>query len=194
MSYTLACPPGSLRLRMPQLGEHVRSGTVMQWLKREGDYVEEDEPLLEISTDKVDTEVPCPAAGILYRIAVPQDGTIAHGGMIAVITHTRETRADGATEPEIVSYTLAWPSGRIRVVTPPYEKFITIVRWLKREGDHVVEGEPLLQWAAGKLPAEMPCPMTGTVRRIAVRRDGVIAAGGLIAVLTPPLSPATNQR
>jgi pyruvate dehydrogenase E2 component (dihydrolipoamide acetyltransferase) len=70
---------------MPALGESVTEGTVTRWLKQEGDTVEVDEPLVEVSTDKVDTEIPSPAAGVLQRIVVPEDGTVAVGAEIAVI-------------------------------------------------------------------------------------------------------------
>ena len=61
-------------VQMPALGESVTEGTVTRWLKQEGDRVEVDEPLLEVSTDKVDTEIPSPAAGILQKILVAEDG------------------------------------------------------------------------------------------------------------------------
>ena len=70
---------------MPALGESVTEGTVTRWLKQEGDRVEVDEPLLEVSTDKVDTEIPSPAAGVLERIVVGEDETVEVGGELAVI-------------------------------------------------------------------------------------------------------------
>src|SRR5689334_6516462 len=70
---------------MPRLGESVTEGTVTRWLKQEGERVEADEPLLEVSTDKVDTEIPSPAAGVLSRIVVHEDETAAVGSELAVI-------------------------------------------------------------------------------------------------------------
>ncbi len=75
----------SVSVSMPQLGESVTEGTVTRWLKKEGERVERDEPLLEISTDKVDTEIPSPAAGILRAIAVAEDETVAVGAELALI-------------------------------------------------------------------------------------------------------------
>jgi len=72
-------------VKMPALGESVTEGTVTRWLKAEGDSVEVDEPLLEVSTDKVDTEIPSPAAGILTRILVAEDDTVPVGGDLAII-------------------------------------------------------------------------------------------------------------
>src|SRR5258705_13382230 len=70
---------------MPRLGESVTEGTVTRWLKQEGDHVEADEPLLEVSTDKVDTEIPSPAAGVLTRIVVQEDETVEVGAELAAI-------------------------------------------------------------------------------------------------------------
>src|SRR5215469_12971363 len=72
-------------VQMPALGESVTEGTVTRWLKQEGDAVEVDEPLLEVSTDKVDTEIPSPAAGILQKIVVSEDETVEVGAELALI-------------------------------------------------------------------------------------------------------------
>ncbi len=79
-------------LTMPALGESVTEGTVTRWLKNEGDQIAIDEPLLEVSTDKVDTEIPSPVAGVLQKIVVGIDQTVAVGAELAII-------ADGAAAP-----------------------------------------------------------------------------------------------
>src|SRR3954466_14949833 len=78
---------------MPRLGESVTEGTVTRWLKQEGERVEADEPLLEVSTDKVDTEIPSPAAGVLTRIVVGEDETADVGSELAVISGDGEEDA-----------------------------------------------------------------------------------------------------
>ncbi|TDB94065.1 2-oxoglutarate dehydrogenase, E2 component, dihydrolipoamide succinyltransferase, partial [Micromonospora fluostatini] len=80
---------------MPRLGESVTEGTVTRWLKQEGDTVEVDEPLLEVSTDKVDTEIPSPAAGVLSRIVVGEDETAEVGSELAVIAGEGESTGGG---------------------------------------------------------------------------------------------------
>src|SRR5580692_3205807 len=75
----------SVSVSMPQLGESVTEGTVTRWLKREGEHVSADEPLLEVSTDKVDTEIPSPVSGVLRGITVAEDETVAVGAQLAVI-------------------------------------------------------------------------------------------------------------
>ncbi|WP_338043414.1 biotin/lipoyl-containing protein, partial [Nonomuraea lactucae] len=72
-------------VQMPQLGESVTEGTVTRWLKKEGERVEADEPLLEVSTDKVDTEIPSPSAGVITKIVVAEDETVEVGAELAVI-------------------------------------------------------------------------------------------------------------
>ncbi|TQM10933.1 2-oxoglutarate dehydrogenase, E2 component, dihydrolipoamide succinyltransferase [Pseudonocardia kunmingensis] len=81
-------------VQMPALGESVTEGTVTRWLKQEGDRVEVDEPLLEVSTDKVDTEIPSPAAGVLQRIVAGEDDTVEVGGELAVIGDADEAPAE----------------------------------------------------------------------------------------------------
>jgi len=84
---------------MPRLGESVTEGTVTRWLKQEGDRVEADEPLLEVSTDKVDTEIPAPAAGVLTRIVVHEDETAEVGSELAVISGDGEPAGGGESAP-----------------------------------------------------------------------------------------------
>ena len=92
------------KIVMPQLGESVVEGTVNKWLKQVGDSVTEYEPLLEISTDKVDTEVPAPASGILLQILVPAGQTVERGVLLALIGDPNEVEAPHpTTHPEIVS-------------------------------------------------------------------------------------------
>ncbi|MFN2495731.1 MAG: 2-oxoglutarate dehydrogenase, E2 component, dihydrolipoamide succinyltransferase [Pseudonocardiaceae bacterium] len=88
-------------VEMPALGESVTEGTVTRWLKHEGDTVEVDEPLVEVSTDKVDTEIPSPAAGVLQRIVVPEDETVEVGAELAVISDSSEN--SGWQLPEAVA-------------------------------------------------------------------------------------------
>ena len=102
--------PGS-EVRLPELGESVTEGTVTRWLKQVGDDVAVDEPLVEISTDKVDTEIPSPVAGRLVSIAVAEDETVEVGGVLAVVGS-----ADAVASPPTASPAPAAPAP---AVTPP---------------------------------------------------------------------------
>jgi len=86
-------------VQMPALGESVTEGTVTRWLKQEGDTVELDEPLLEVSTDKVDTEIPSPAAGVLTKIVAQEDDTVEIGAELAVIGDAAEGTQGGSEQP-----------------------------------------------------------------------------------------------
>ena len=88
----------AISVQMPALGESVTEGTVTRWLKQEGDTVEEDEPLLEVSTDKVDTEIPSPAAGVLKKIIAQEDDTVEVGGELAVIGEAGEGDGEAPAE------------------------------------------------------------------------------------------------
>jgi len=89
----------AISVQMPALGESVTEGTVTRWLKQEGDTVAVDEPLLEVSTDKVDTEIPSPAAGVLTKIVAQEDDVVEIGGELAVIGEAGEAPAPSAPEP-----------------------------------------------------------------------------------------------
>ncbi|MGV0799676.1 biotin/lipoyl-containing protein, partial [Mycolicibacterium elephantis] len=90
----------AISVQMPALGESVTEGTVTRWLKQEGDTVEQDEPLLEVSTDKVDTEIPSPASGVLKKIVAQEDDTVEVGGELAVIGDADEDGGDGGGEEQ----------------------------------------------------------------------------------------------
>lgn len=87
-------------VQMPALGESVTEGTVTRWLKQVGDTVEVDEPLLEVSTDKVDTEIPSPVAGTIVEIVVGEDDTVGVGAVLARVGAAGAAPATGAPEPE----------------------------------------------------------------------------------------------
>ena len=112
---------------MPALGESVTEGTVTRWLKKEGDQIAIDEPLLEVSTDKVDTEIPSPVAGVLQKIVVPVDSTVAVGAELAVIAESgsaakpaAQTPAPVATPaPVVAAPVVATPVAQTPVVAAP---------------------------------------------------------------------------
>ncbi|MET8333819.1 2-oxoglutarate dehydrogenase, E2 component, dihydrolipoamide succinyltransferase [Streptosporangium canum] len=112
-------------VQMPQLGESVTEGTVTRWLKKEGERVEADEPLLEVSTDKVDTEIPSPTAGILTKIVVAEDETVEVGAELAVIDENGSAGAapvqEAAPEPEPVQPISSIPQPAPQAAAPAPE-------------------------------------------------------------------------
>ncbi|WP_262282337.1 2-oxoglutarate dehydrogenase, E2 component, dihydrolipoamide succinyltransferase [Micromonospora sp. MA102] len=194
---------------MPRLGESVTEGTVTRWLKQEGDTVEVDEPLLEVSTDKVDTEIPSPAAGVLSRIVVGEDETAEVGSELAVIAGEGEEAGAAAPQQEAPAEEAeqaaaepqaeaeqpaveepapaAAPSGEGTPVTMPAlgESVTegTVTRWLKQVGDTVEVDEPLLEVSTDKVDTEIPSPVAGTLLEIKVPEDETAEVGGVLAIV-----------
>jgi len=189
---------------MPQLGESVTEGTVTRWLKSVGDTVTADEPLLEVSTDKVDTEIPAPVSGILTEIIAGEDAVVLVGGALAVISTDGATATPVATpvvEPAVstpapaasepvqeptptVAATTA--SSTTAIVLPALGESVTegtVTRWLKAVGDTVVADEALLEVSTDKVDTEIPSPVSGVLLEITVGEDGVAQVGGQLGLL-----------
>ena len=192
---------------MPALGESVSEGTVTRWLKAEGDHVNVDEPLLEVSTDKVDTEIPSPVAGTLQKIVVQVDQTVPVGAELAII-------ADGAAAPAPVAAApvaapvvptpapapvaaapvtpppapaAPAPTGAGTVITMPAlgESVSegTVTRWLKNVGDLVAVDEALLEVSTDKVDTEIPSPVAGTLLAIDVAVDTTVPVGARLGLI-----------
>ncbi len=208
----------SFSVKMPALGESVTEGTVTRWLKSEGDQVALDEPLLEVSTDKVDTEIPSPAAGILQKIVVPVDSVAPVGAELAII-------ADGASQTSAPAAPVATPAptptvstpapaptpaaapspaptsapaasgAATPVVMPALGESVTegtVTRWLKNVGDNVLVDEPLLEVSTDKVDTEIPSPASGVLLSIDVSVDSTVAVGTRLASIgTSGAAPAT---
>ena len=201
---------------MPALGESVSEGTVTRWLKNEGDMVAVDEPLLEVSTDKVDTEIPSPVAGVLSKIVVAVDQTVAVGAELAIIATDSAAAAPvapvvqapvaptpapapAAPAPVAAPVAPAAPaaSGAGTIITMPAlgESVSegTVTRWLKNVGDSVAVDEALLEVSTDKVDTEIPSPVAGTLLAIDVAVDTTVAVGarlGLIGTTGSVAAPA----
>src|SRR3954467_10630720 len=147
----------TVEITMPQMGESVTEGTILEWRKQVGDPVEQDEALLDVSTDKVDTEVPSPAAGTLTKILVQPDETVPVGTVLGEI----EVGGGNGAAPE------ASPAEAklVDVEFPQMGDSVTegtVLGWLKQVGDHVGLDEDLVEISTDKVDAEMPSPAEGT--------------------------------
>ena len=192
---------------MPALGESVSEGTVTRWLKAEGDHVAVDEPLLEVSTDKVDTEIPSPVAGILQKIVVAVDTTVLVGAELAIIA---DGSAGGAAPvaaapvaaapvvqapapvaaPVVSAPVAAAPvadnSAGTVITMPALGESVsegTVTRWLKNVGDSVAVDEALLEVSTDKVDTEIPSPVAGTLLAIDVPVDTTVAVGARLALI-----------
>ena len=207
---------------MPALGESVSEGTVTRWLKAEGDHVNVDEPLLEVSTDKVDTEIPSPVSGTLQKIVVQVDQTVPVGAELAIIADASEASApvqvaqvpaQPATPAPAAPVTpppapaAPAPTGAGTVITMPAlgESVSegTVTRWLKNVGDSVAVDEALLEVSTDKVDTEIPSPVAGTLLAIDAAVDTTVpvgarlgligsAGGAVSAPVTPPPAPVVS--
>ena len=185
----------SVSVTMPALGESVVEGTVTRWLKQVGEYVNADEPLLEVSTDKVDTEIPSPASGILLEILADVDATVPVGSVIAVID--AQTPANAAPEVQMPSTPVSTPdsvsnssesvsTSTVNVILPALGESVTegtITRWIKQVGDIVAADEALLEISTDKVDTEIPSPASGTITQILVGEDSTVPVGSVLAVI-----------
>ncbi|MEH1564105.1 2-oxoglutarate dehydrogenase, E2 component, dihydrolipoamide succinyltransferase [Cutibacterium avidum] len=197
----------STEVTLPALGESVTEGTVSRWLKAVGDTVEADEPLLEVSTDKVDTEVPSPASGTLLEIKVPEDEDAEVGAVLAIIgdpSTAESTPAEAPSgndetpesepEPEPAAEEKLAPAAGgaakgVEVTLPALGESVTegtVSRWLKAVGDTVEADEPLLEVSTDKVDTEVPSPASGTLLEIKVPEDEDAEVGAVLAIIGDP--------
>lgn len=201
----------SFSVTMPALGESVSEGTVTRWLKNEGDVVAVDEPLLEVSTDKVDTEIPSPVAGVLSKIVVGVDQTVAVGAELAIISDSGAANAPVAQTPAAtpvvetpapvaapvvvtpepiapapVAAAPAPTSGGTVITMPALGESVsegTVTRWLKNVGDSVAVDEALLEVSTDKVDTEIPSPVAGTLLAIDVAVDTTVPVGARLGLI-----------
>ena len=195
---------------MPALGESVTEGTVTTWLKQVGDTVELDEPIVEVSTDKVDSEVPSPVAGVLLEILVPEDETVEVGTEIARIGDASEASAPAAAPAAAPVEAPAAPAAPAtpapapapapaqgtEVRMPALGESVTegtVTTWLKAVGDAVDADEPLLEVSTDKVDSEVPAPVAGFLTEIRVPEDETVEVGTVVAIISataPSAAPA----
>jgi pyruvate dehydrogenase E2 component (dihydrolipoamide acetyltransferase) len=185
---------------MPALGESVSEGTVTRWLKAEGDHVNVDEPLLEVSTDKVDTEIPSPVSGTLQKIVVQVDQTVPVGAELAVISDGAAASASSpvaapvAAAPVVAAPVVAAPvapaptsnSAGTIITMPALGESVsegTVTRWLKNIGDAVAADEALLEVSTDKVDTEIPSPVAGTLLAIDVAVDTTVPVGARLGLI-----------
>jgi 2-oxoglutarate dehydrogenase E2 component (dihydrolipoamide succinyltransferase) len=187
------------------MGESITEGTLTKWLKKPGDTVARDEPLFEISTDKVDAEIPSPAAGVLGAIKVEEGATVTVGTVVCAIEEAGAAPAPTpAAAPKEESVTPAAVATAAKdeaipapapeaaadpgteVVMPQMGESITegtLTKWLKKVGDTVARDEPIFEISTDKVDAEIPSPVAGTLTEIKVHEGQTVTVGTLVAVI-----------
>ena len=194
---------------MPAMGDSVAEGTVLEWRKQEGDPVDVDETLVEISTDKVDAEVPSPAAGTVVKIYAAEGETVAVGAVLAEISTNgggasaealaapvsaesppvtpEEAVAGAATEAAGAAAAQAATGELVDIVTPTGGESVTegtIIEWSVKVGDAVKEGDTVVEISTDKVDMELPAPASGTIAEILAQDGETVRVGQVIARMT----------
>jgi len=173
---------------MPQMGESIFEGTITKWLKKAGDTVQKDEPLFEISTDKVDAEIPSPVAGVLSEIKVAEGATVGINTVVAVVEEQGTGNREQGTEVRDQGSDVKPEAGTAGtdVVMPQMGESIfegTITKWLKKAGEAVQKDEPLFEISTDKVDAEIPSPVAGVLTEIKVGEGATVEINTVVAVI-----------
>ncbi|HSY70828.1 MAG TPA: 2-oxo acid dehydrogenase subunit E2 [Alloacidobacterium sp.] len=189
---------------MPQMGESIFEGTITKWLKKPGETVQRDEPLFEISTDKVDAEIPSPAAGVLSEIKIAEGTTVQINTVVGVIAESGAAAAPTPTAPQAVPKAEAEAEAPAApapsqpaaghgtdgpgtdIVMPQMGESIfegTITKWLKQVGDSVQRDEPLFEISTDKVDAEIPSPAAGVLSEIKVPAGTTVQINTVVGVI-----------
>src|SRR4051812_17674052 len=179
----------TVEVSLPAMGESVTEGTVLGWLKSEGDHVDADDPLVEVSTDKVDAEVPSPATGTIVKILAQEGDTVAVGSVLCEISPSTNgssgsngSNGSGATataEPEA-----AEEEKIIDVAIPAMGESVTegiILEWLKQPGDPIERDEGIVEVSTDKVDAELPAPESGVLVEALAEVGDTVTVGQVVA-------------
>jgi len=196
---------------MPKMGESVNEGTIIKWHKKVGDAVKRDEIIFEISTDKVDTEIPAAEAGVLSEIIVKEGETVDVGTVVAKIHTSGESSAEVKPvqveekiaekfEPQKVSHTVQSDSlngNIIEIAMPKMGESVmegTIIKWHKKVGDVVKKDETIFEISTDKVDTEIPSPEAGTIVEILVGEQETVDVGVIVAKLGVGNQVKVSQR
>jgi 2-oxoglutarate decarboxylase len=206
----MAVDTGTFQVVMPAMGDSVVEGTVLEWHKQEGDQIARDETLVEISTDKVDAEVPAPVAGTVVKLYAAEGDTVSVGGPLAEIAISESSSGDsngssaasGSATAEPASTEApadggaggggdaaagddAEPPGRVLdIVTPGGSESVTegtILEWTVKVGDAVMDGDTVVEISTDKVDMELPAPADGTITEILFEEGATVGVGQVIA-------------
>ena len=189
-------------VELPALGESVTEGTVTRWLVAVGDTVAVDDPIVEVSTDKVDTEIPSPVAGVVEQILVEEDEVVDVGAALVVIGDgssapaaapaapaAEAPAASAPAAPEAPAAAAAPAAGSAsgqEVTLPALGESVTegtVTRWLKEVGEQVEVDEPLVEVSTDKVDTEIPSPVAGTLLEIRIPEDEEAEVGQVLAII-----------
>src|ERR1700704_4427923 len=161
---------------MPAMGDSVSEGTILEWRKQEGDQVSEDETLVEISTDKVDAEVPAPATGTVVKVHAAEGETVHVGALLA------EIAVNGSAPPPAVEAPPAEEAegAAVEITMPAMGESVSegvILEWAKPPGDAVEADETIVEISTDKVDAEVPAPASGVMGEILANPGDTVTVG-----------------
>ncbi len=201
-----------MEIVMPKMGESVNEGTIIKWHKKVGDKVKKDEIIFEISTDKVDTEIPAPASGTITEIKVQEGDTVDVGTVVAVMDVEGETPQQEISEPAPAVSELNEVSappveqsksqgGIVEIEMPKMGESVmegTIIKWHKKVGDKIARDETLFEISTDKVDTEVPSPVDGVISEILVAEQETVEVGTIVARIAvegavPPKQPVAEQ-
>ncbi len=202
-----------MNIIMPKMGESVSEGTIIKWHKKKGDSVKRDEIIFEISTDKVDTEIPSPADGILSEIIVNEGETVEVGTTVAIIQTDGEPIVEEIIAKEIPQQAkenmhdvigknifqdnTESLEGIIEIAMPKMGESVmegTIIKWYKKIGDTVKKDETLFEISTDKVDTEIPSPEEGIITEILVNEQQTVEVGTVVARLSSKSFDVTSAK
>ena len=216
----MAVDSGTIQVVMPAMGDSVAEGTVLEWHKAVGDQVQADETIVEISTEKVDAEVPAPAAGTIVKILAAEGDTVAVGSPLAEIslnggqvgegngahpavatpvsgesepTSAEEAVAGAVNEAEIMAASEAAAGKLIDIVTPTGGESVTegtILEWAVKVGESVREGDTVVEISTDKVDMELPAPVSGTLIELLAEEGETVTVGQVIGRMSAAAAEA----
>jgi 2-oxoglutarate dehydrogenase E1 component len=198
----MAVEAAAIQVTLPAMGESVTEGTILEWHKQVGDTIEADEIIVEVSTDKVDAEVPAPASGTIVAIHFAEGDTVQVGSVLAEIAAgggdgDRSPNGDGPPAPVAEAGTdgaASDASGEIiDITTPAGGESVTegtILEWAVKVGDTVEDGDTVVEISTDKVDMELPAPAAGTITELLADEGATVVVGQVIARMdTAPARP-----
>ncbi len=198
---------------MPKMGESINEGTIIKWHKKIGDKVKKDEIIFEISTDKVDTEIPSSVEGTLKEIKVNEGHTVEVGSVVAIIDSNGEAAAEKETmktemskvkeveEPELKTVeeteSVSSVGDLTEIPMPKMGESVmegTIIKWHKKVGDKISKDETLFEISTDKVDTEVPSPIAGTLAEILIGEQETVEVGTIVAKVSSSGKVTTKNK
>ncbi len=187
-----------VKVTLPDMGESVTEGSIVEWRKRAGDFVDEGDTLVDVTTDKVDVEVPAPASGEVVQTYGGEGDSVAVGAVLAEIDTSKARESNGIAPSAAASGVSNVAPGNVSeivaVALPEMGESVTegsIVEFRVKAGDFVDEGDTIVEVTTDKVDVEVPAPRAGIITRLHVKEGDTVAVGATLAEID---AAATKHR